>query len=152
VRKNIKGALLIAAIYKEIAARGITQTDAAQILGIAKSYLAALLNGTRSLDGLRRQKIEAIANFIRVPPIQVRILAEEIPVKDFFHETTLVGELDVMHERLLNDKAWCAYAPNPELWKNLPLDVKRLVGLLYERVSHEDFLSKASALEISNAS
>ena len=150
MKNSIPGALLIAALYKEMDARDLTQTDTAAIFGMAKSYLTSLLRGTRSFDGLSSEYIAAIAKFIRVPAVQVRIMAEQIPVNEFFQETTLAIELDVMHERMLGDKAWCAYAPNLPLWETMPLEVTRLVGHLYERVSHEDFLSKAIPIAFVN--
>lgn len=146
-KKDVPGALLINAIYREIGERGLTQKDAASLLGISKPYLTALLTGTRPLDGLGKDKVSAIARFLNVPAMQVRVMAETFPVEDFFSETSLGEELDRMHERMLADNIWCTHAPHESAWKQMPLEQKRLVGLLYEKVMHEEFLTKASPLQ-----
>lgn len=147
-KKDVPGALLINAIYREMSKRSLTQKDTASLLGISKAYLTALLSGTRPLDGLNNEKVKALARFIGVPAMQVRVMAETYAVEDFFSETSLGAELDRMHERMLADNIWCTHAPHELAWKQMPLEQKRLVGLLYEKVRHEDFLTKASPLRI----
>lgn len=141
--KQIPGALLINAIYREMTRRGLTQAQTAELLGMGKSYLAALLTGARPLSGLGKDKIDALAQFLSVPAMQVRTMAEQIAVEEFFCQTTLDEELDRLRVRMMSDNLWCTFTPKVEAWCQLPQETRRLIGLLYEKLCQEELLTKA---------
>jgi hypothetical protein len=149
--KQVPGSLLITAISAEMCKRKQTQSDTAVLLGCSKPYLAALLGGDRPLSGLGKDKIDAIARYLHIPAMQVRTMSEQIHVDEFFCERTVEQEIDQAYQRILSDSLWCTFAPPVEQWAEMTLEAKRLIALLYERVKHEDFLTKAIPFRVVDA-
>lgn len=149
--KQVPGFLLITAINGEMRKRKQTQVETSVLLGLSKTYLAALLTGNRSLSGLGKDKINAIARYLQIPAMQVRTMAEQIHVDEFFCETTVEQEIDHAYQRMLEDGLWCTFALPLEQWASMTLEAKRLIVLLYERVKHEDFLTKAIPFRVVDA-
>lgn len=141
--KQVPGALLIAAINGEMRKRKQTQVETSVLLKLSKPYLAALLSGNRPLSGLGKDKVDAIARYLQIPAMQVRTMSEQIHIDEFFCETSVEQEIDHVYQRMLEDSLWCTFAIPLEQWASMTLEAKRLIALLYERVKHEDFLTKA---------
>lgn len=149
--KQVPGALLITAINGEMRKRKQTQVETSVLLGLSKPYLAALLAGDRPLSGLGKDKIDAIARYLQIPAMQVRTMAEQISVDEFFCEITVEQEIDHAYQRMISDSLWCTFTPPVTQWSAMTLEAKRLIVLLYERVKHEDFLTKAIPFRVVDA-
>jgi transcriptional regulator with XRE-family HTH domain len=150
-RISFPGSSLINAIREKQEINNLTLSELAEVLKMSKPYLIALLNGKRSIAGIRKKYEESIAQFLQIPCIQVAVLSERYRPNDFTYHPTLSQELDRMIKHMRNDPLWLKLAPSEEDWKKTPLRSRTVMAMLYEQISHLRFIEGVTSFQFEEA-
>jgi transcriptional regulator with XRE-family HTH domain len=115
---------------------GVTTQDICDRLGITRSYFNVFRRGAPAGTEPSRDILRRSAEFLDVSFVQVLLLAGVLGPQDFYLSSTLEGNLDKALTSMRADDEWVSYLPTPEQWKDLPLNVRVGIALLYERASY----------------
>ena len=115
---------------------GITTQDICDRLGITRSYFNVFRRGAKAGTEPSQEILRRSAEFLDVSFVQVLLLAGVLGPQDFYLSSTLEGNLDKALSRMRADDEWVSYLPTAEQWKDLPLNVRVGISLLYERASY----------------
>jgi len=145
---KIVGAVLIEAIQKRSVELSMSLAETASILQVSYTYFSALASGRRPISQIKRPVFERIAEFLRVPFVQVLIWAEVVSVEDFVYKETLEQDLDVSYAKMLHDSHWGGIVPDRETWAGTPLRSKLAIVLMYEKIADKRLLEKVKVGKI----
>lgn len=143
--KTMVGSALIRLIREEQKKRNLTTNEIANLLGMSKPYLTAILSGERSVDRINASYLEAIAIFLNLPKAQIYNLAEILRPSDYVHQESIENSLAKVHQRLCSDVSLLHLAPTEAEWKNTSLKGQLLIAYMYEMVSHEKIIEGIKA-------
>lgn len=141
--REVEGLRLIQQIRRTLIERNLPERHIADIMGVTTIYWNSMTNGHRKIKSLGRDKLKKIAEFLGLPPVQVRVLAGDILVEDFLVEKDLDDQLFLSVEKMRLDPQWVVLAPTNDEWAALPLKMKVLTCTLYERDTGRSILAKA---------
>lgn len=137
------GQRLINLIRMEVINRSLPERYPADLMGITPVYWNSLANGHRPISRVPKEKLRRLAEFLKVPLIQVYILSGHFQAEDFVILQQHEAELDMMVENMRRHPKWIALAPTVEEWASYPMRMKLLVASLFEQVVHKSFLDHA---------
>lgn len=141
--QQLAGQRLINRVRTEVIARGLPERYPADLMGITQVYWNSLSNGHRPISRVPKEKLQRLADFLKVPLIQVYILSGHFQVEDFVVMQQHEAELDMMVEQMRRHPKWMALAPTIEEWDAMPSRAKLLIASLFESVVHKSFLEHA---------
>jgi transcriptional regulator with XRE-family HTH domain len=136
IEKPMIGAALAKLIREEQEKRELNLAEMAELLGMSKPYLAALLSGERQIDKLSYTYLESIAIFLDLPKAQVYNLAEILSPEDYIYKESIEGTLDDLQRRMKGDASWMHLSPTDEEWAAMNMKTKLLISYMYETVTH----------------
>lgn len=142
-RPPVEGYRLIALIRKTLIERNLPERHIADIMGVTTIYWNSMTNGHRTIKSLGREKLKKVAEFLGIPAVQVRVLAGDIDIEDFFVEKDTEQQLFLSIEKMRLDPQWVSLAPTNEQWDALPMHLKMALATLYERESGRSLMKKA---------
>jgi transcriptional regulator with XRE-family HTH domain len=145
IEKPMIGSALAKLIREEQEKRELNLAEMAELLGMSKPYLAALLSGERPIDKLSYNYLESIAIFLGLPKAQVYNLAEILAPEDYVHKESIEGTLDDLHRRMKSDASWMHLSPSDEEWTAMNMKTKLLIGYMYETVTHSKTIKGITA-------
>ena len=142
---------LMQLLAKRQVALGLSPGQMADLIGISESYYRALANGNRPADGLTIDKLRGCAEFLGVSVIQAAMLAEAIRPRDFVanSDQEIEKQIERARAKLTEDPDWGRVAPTPDEWAALSLNTRYGIVLMYEKLSHQEFVEKAPLIMIS---
>lgn len=143
-RQSLEGAALIAAIRDKVKRDGLDMNMTIRSFGFTPIYFTSLANGHRPTSALQRKSLEAIAQFLNIPYAEAAVLSGKLRVEDFFLQSTLADELNVIYAKMQEDPAWMIFAPSNGDWTAMSDRAKLCIALLYEKVKSIDILTKAN--------
>jgi hypothetical protein len=82
-RNNPHGGPLLTMLADEARRRNITYAAMAAEVGCTYGYINQLTNGNRQVEQISREFVGGCARFLRVPPIVIKIAANQISPSDF---------------------------------------------------------------------
>lgn len=134
-----EGGPLLGWLLDESLRRGHTLREMSDELGVTYSYVYQLRTGARQTEHISSELAKSCATYLGVPPIVVKMLAGAVPMADFVwpyqsDEAVIDRALDSMKSDPV--ARWLL----PPTVKNLPLDAKRSLVLLYSESSSRDVL------------
>lgn len=135
VTKHTTGAALMAALWNAARAKGHSQKQLAEALGVSFPYLSGLLTGVKPVPQMSHEKLRVAAQYLDVPVAQVFLMAEILKRDDFIVRADLERELGRRVETMRADPMWCALAPSETTWKRMPVEARISMCALYDRVS-----------------
>jgi len=135
--EKVPGNALLRAIREEQLARGENTDDAVREgLGLTVSGWNNIINGSRDIRTLatRPGQLRWLANYLRMPPVAIRIMAGEMEIDELQVEVGLDDRLRLTAEALRKDPVWAVYAPHniKKEWDTLPLKIRMLIKALYD--------------------
>lgn len=136
LRQGKPGALLMLRILEEGARRGLRKDALAQAsLGVRRSYFLGLCNGPKDITGLGSEAITNAARFLRIAPIEARLLAGQLKPSDFYVEgpQTMQEALQIALHTIIRDPEFGPRTPPNIL--NAEADFQAYVVDYYERVT-----------------
>jgi hypothetical protein len=136
LRMGKPGALLMRKIMEEGGRRGLGKTELAEVaLGIQRSHFFNLCTGEKDVANLGPEAIARAALFLRMTPVEVRLLAGQLTPTDFY-----VGGPDNLRDAL--QTAMHAILDDPEIAPFAPIGILRadeslqaFIVHLYERAT-----------------
>ncbi len=139
-----EGAALSAALLRKANEMGINAGDIADRCGISRPYFSTIMSGQRPWAALGRDKVESVAEFLKVPVLTVFILSGLIKKEDFYYKEKITEQLDVSLRLMREDPKWMAYAPIDAEWEGMRLADKLRIILLYLEVSKQQLIDDFS--------
>lgn len=115
---------------------GMTPQDICQALDITRSYFNVFRRGSPQGVEPGRDILRRSAEFLGVSVVQAFMMAGVLAPQDFYLHSTLEGSLDKALSRMRADDEWVSYLPTQEQWRNMPLNVRVGIVLLYERATY----------------
>jgi hypothetical protein len=118
----------------------------AEVSGIGISNVVAIVNSIRWVPNCNRETIEALANILGIPVLQVFIFSGYFSAKDVFYADENIHEtLDAIYRKMARDKTLKFKAPHQDDWDKWPLSAKVAVCMMYEELILQNLLRYASA-------
>ena len=145
------GRVLMRWLIEECGRRGLEFKELTKIMGISKSYLLSLRYGQRDLDGLSRDIIENLANFLNTDPLTIMLASEKFDPLDFYRSSgeTLESEANRAAHFISNDPKWGALMPEIH---EMDLKTKLYLIVAYEKAENKILMSsRINAAEIAKA-
>jgi len=106
-------------------------------LGLVRSTWNQMLNGSRNVATLTNdaRKLKWLADFLGMPPLAVRVLANDVQVEELKVQLSIDDRLRLVAQQLSGDPIWAMYAPQnlAKEWDTLPLKTRMLIAELYEQ-------------------
>lgn len=135
--EQVPGNALLRAIREEQLARGDNTDDMIRDgLGLTQSAWNNIINGSRDIRTLatRTGQLRWLANYLRIPPVAVRVMAGEMEIDELQVDVGLDDRLRLTAEALRKDPVWAVYAPHniAKEWDTLPLKARMLIKALYD--------------------
>ncbi len=115
---------------------GMTPQDVCNALNITRSYFNVFRRGSPKGVEPSREILRRSAEFLGVSVVQAFMLAGILTPQDFYLHSTLEGSLDKALSRMRADDEWVSYLPTQKQWKEIPLNVRVGIVLLYERATY----------------
>lgn len=150
IEKKIIGATLAKLMREEQDKRGLNLAEMAEMLGMSKPYLTALLSGDRPLNKLSDNYLETIALFLSLPKAQVYNFAEILLPEDYVHRETIEDCLADLYKRMSSDTSWMQLVPSSTEWEAMPIKTKLFIGHLYENLTHAKIIKGITAYRFSD--
>lgn len=148
MRKEIeqKGHHLRLALRTAMHERSHGTSYVAKQVGISQSYLSELMRGDKPMEQVSDKHLRAFAAYLGVPPVAGFVLAGRLDASDFLEV------IPSLEERLANALSKvCASPPAAEAQiqesdlVTLPMPVKMLIVLLYQKTQQVDLLRPSQA-------
>jgi transcriptional regulator with XRE-family HTH domain len=132
------GGPLIGWLYDECRLRRLEFCEMAAALGVTYSYINQLRNGIRKTEHISSEFAENCAEFLSIPTIVVKLLANSVKLSDFLQKNETEEEvLDRSLRQMMEDpKVRTALPGDVSL---LPVEAKRAIVLMYSEVTSSDF-------------
>lgn len=134
LRLGKPGALLMRRILEEGGRRGLRKEALADAsLAIKRSHFLALCNGDKDVPGLGPSSIAKAARFLRLTPIEVRLLAGQLTPSDFYvgGAESQQDALETALHTLISDPEFAPFTPPKILLADA--EYKAFVVHIYER-------------------
>lgn len=116
--------------------QGMTPQDICQALDITRSYFNVFRRGSPQGVEPGRDILRRSADFLGVSVVQAFMMAGVLAPQDFYLHSTLEGSLDKALSRMRADDEWVSYLPTQEQWKDMDLNMRVGIVLLYERATY----------------
>lgn len=135
---------LIDVIEAKAREREMDFSEFTELLGFTESYYRTFRNGNRWIGTIGHDKLEKIAKFVGMPLASVYMMAGILKPADFVHRSDLSEKIREGFQRLRLNPVMGPFAPSAEDWQRTPESVQFLVVLMYERLTTEELVEKAS--------
>lgn len=135
---------LIDVIEAKAREREMDFSEFTELLGFTESYYRTFRNGNRWIGTVGHDKLEKIAKFVEMPLASVYMLAGILKPSDFVHRSDLSEKIREGFHRLRRNPVMGPFAPSAEDWERTPESVQFMMILMYERLTAEELLEKAS--------
>lgn len=150
-KRKLPGAALIHLVLDRAAQLDMDKHELCSAIDITYPYLNALSNGHRPIPGMSHEKLRKIAKFLRLPFMQVLMLAEIVTPEDFIHDSE--DELEAASLSALlamrSEPEWGRVAPTDEEWKVLSLRTRMGFALMWEVINSKRYLNHAKQIKLS---
>ena len=143
MRKEIeqKGHHLRLALRTAMHERSHGTSYVAKQVGISQSYLSELMRGDKPMEQVSDKHLRAFAAYLGVPPVAGFVLAGRLDASDFLEVIPSLEERLEKTLRLVCESPSAAEAQIRESdLATLPVPVKMLIALLYQRTQQADLL------------
>ncbi|MBK5967330.1 helix-turn-helix domain-containing protein [Thiorhodovibrio litoralis] len=129
--------------------QGLGRAEICKKLGIAPSYLSALILGRRPIDGLSLDILRRAAELIERSTAEMLMLAGTLSVEDYFTpaKDKLDAQLDAAWHQVPSD-ALAGFVP-AEGWSSLDRRQRTHLIMLAERHLGQDLVEKARSISSS---
>lgn len=118
----------------------------AKRFSIGRSYLSQLLRGTKPLAAVSSDFLKDCAVYLGIPVVFAHVLAGRLTLDDFLVTSAdPVQALDGAIQVIAGSGVAAATAVDAEMLTAMPVPVKQLMVLLYERSENVSLLPKANA-------
>lgn len=117
----------------------LTNEEIAKRLGMSVHTLQAHFSG-RAIKHIAPELVRAIAQEIRIAPLQAFLLAGVLQADDLIESGSIDARLGLVAQMLRNDPLYFGFAPGLE-WESLPRQTRILIALLYEQATCQHILS-----------
>ena len=134
------GGPLVGWLFDEARRRDTPLSAMARSLGVTYGYISQLRNGIRSSENIGHEFAEAVACYLGVPTIAVKLVAGQIRVTDFLPKHETEEEVIERAFRHVQDDIRVRMS-TPVGLSDLPLEAKRAMVLLHSENSGCDFFS-----------
>lgn len=135
---------LIERISQRMLENGLNQGALAKRLGITPSYITSMFNGFRWVPKSDRRVIDAIAEYMDVPVIQVFVWAGFFGPADMVVENNLTERLAVAFKVISSDPLVRHITPPLSEWNTWDNKTKLRFVLLYEIMSSKVLMDHAA--------
>jgi transcriptional regulator with XRE-family HTH domain len=123
---------LIKYIRTTLIRRDMSEQQFVKEVQISMPYWISLKNGHRSVQGIKKDRIERIAKFLELPVIQVLMLSGFLTKECYSYNYSMEKHVELAIDKLKIDPIWLSNTA-PINWPQIDLDTKLLIALLYNR-------------------
>lgn len=127
--------------------RNQTMHDLSAEIGISYVYLMALARGKRPAETMARRVIDGFSRYLKISVAQAYLFSGALKPSDFLVEESAARQLEALFVCMRADNEWNAYLPTEIEMDSLNLEIKTLIGLLYEKASGTSLLAKSLMIE-----
>ncbi|UTH74226.1 helix-turn-helix transcriptional regulator [Chromobacterium sp. IIBBL 290-4] len=114
---------------------GITQKEVAEILGITRAYLEALMWGRRPVSEISADILKKIAEFIDAPVSQVYLLSGILKISDFSTQDNLDHRMLSHFKTLQLSNELKNILPDEIEWSTWPLELRLSICFLLDGIN-----------------
>lgn len=147
-KSSFPGAALIDLTWQRLTERGMTPRELSDELGITYVYLMMLARGERLPSEMSIPTLKKFAGFISVPVAQAALLAEILTPDDFYLQLTLEERIEQVYAAFKKDPKFGGFAPTVNVWRDLPIEAKLAIAVLYENGTQTRLLDVAKLVRV----
>lgn len=127
------------ALWAQMQRNGHTPLQLSQELTLTYPYLMALARGERDVAGLKRDKLQRIAEYLDVSAAQAFLMSGILTPEDFEQSNKIATRVENTRLAMETDPDWRGFVPSADEWNELSPAMKMLLTLLYETVRHNRY-------------
>ena len=126
-----KSHLLLREIKNELYEQDMGIKELAKQVGVSYPHAVARMSGERSWAGCEREIIKELADFLKVPVLQVYFWSGFLLPEDHYFTQDLTDRIKLSREQQQKDPYVGGMLPSEKAWKATPLEVQMYVVTLY---------------------